>query len=258
MLTATDTSRTAAARSTPMRLICFSFSQFVLGFLLARKRCYGIRLCEMTLGLTRWFSSPNHLRQHHVVAERDPAQEKRHGRYDESHHRSPLMLVKPRRHEKPNLVQHHRHRNHDADVKAQADVEADGCCGTRIVEPVLQVVRAQGRKDRLDNKVDGMVGNEEADHHPNANCGDGGNQALAKLDQMLEKRHAPAGVVFGVRRKRGVRLGTCRHRSLSRNWTLSRARCRSDGLRSNQYWLIQNRLNADPASTQPARFAPSS
>ena len=51
--------------------------------------------------------------------------------------------------------------------------------------------------------------------HPRANAQQRTDEALAQFDQMLEKRHTPSGV-FGARLRRiGVRLGGCRHRSLS-------------------------------------------
>src|SRR5271163_1464361 len=62
-----------------------------------------------------------------------------------------------------------------------------------------------------------MFGDQQPDPRAQRNRRSGINQAFAQIEQVLEKRHAPAGVFFGGRRNGGIRLGGCGHHSLSRD-----------------------------------------
>ena len=81
------------------------------------------------------------VRQHDEVAKRDSAQKQKHRRNDEARHRVALVLVKSRRDEQPNLIEHPRHREHDSQVQPQVNDQADVAGGAGVVKLVVEVMR---------------------------------------------------------------------------------------------------------------------
>ena len=121
------------------------------------------------------------------------------------------MLVQTRRNEQPDLIEHPRHRQHDAEINAEIDYQADVAGRARVVELVVEMIRAQSGLHRRHDEVDEALRNEQTDDHSGADADQRGDDPLAQFDQMVEKRHLRAGFFFGCLQRRALRLGGFRH-----------------------------------------------
>ena len=164
-----------------------------------------------------------HLRQQNEIRERDAAQKQKHGRNDEPGRRPPLVLVKPRRDKQPHLIKHPRHRQHNAQVDAQIDDQADVAGGAGVIELVVQMIGAQRRlasaptmkpMKRLETSRPTMIP---------APTPISAATIRLRSSTRWSKNDIAAGVFFGCLSARALRLGGFRHRSVSRGGAPNRS-----------------------------------
>ena len=113
------------------------------------------------------------------------------------------MLVKPGRDEQPHLIQHKRHRQHDAQIQADIDYQRDVTGRAGEIQLVVKMRRAQRVLHRLHQDHDEMLRRPAGPMTRAYRDRNGGiDQPFAQIEEVLEKRHASASVVFGGRQKR--------------------------------------------------------
>src|ERR1700722_3409644 len=109
-----------------------------------------------------------------------------------------------------------------------------------------------------------MFGDQQPNSRADRDRRGGINQAFAQIEQVLEKRHSPAGVFFGGRRDSGLRLDGLDHRSLSQDLFQPRerqqqqfARIAHSGLSSEFRIAVASvRPNLAPQKNSAARSRP--
>ncbi len=104
------------------------------------------------------------------------------------------MLVKRRGHEEPDLVQHHRRRQHDADVDAEGDDQIKIAGGMRVNQFRIKVRVRKRLEHRARNEFDNVLRDVNADKRADANCNQRIDDARAQLNEVLEEGHLPAGL----------------------------------------------------------------
>ena len=105
------------------------------------------------------------------------------------------MLVEARRHENPDLGGEDREGQTGRPEEGDLDLGKEHLGQVGIDEMPVCFLQEDGGQ-RLGQEVEDVLGKEEADAERNDKAGEGIEQALAQLDQMVEQRHLL--VVFGA------------------------------------------------------------
>jgi len=120
------------------------------------------------------------------------------------------VLIKRGSNELPDLKEHPRRGEHNSDVNAAGDEEGHVPSGVRVDELRVEMSIGQSFHHRLDHQVDEMRRDDPANGGADDNGSEGVDDALAQLNQVLEKRHLSAGLFLGCC-ERGVRLAAVGH-----------------------------------------------
>src|ERR1039458_2643354 len=181
------------------------------------------------------------------------------------------MLIKPRRNEQPNLVQDPGHSDHEAEINAEVYDQADVSGWIGVIELVVKMVGAQRLLHRLDDEVDEVFRDHEAEDHSDADRSHGADQAFAQLDKVVEKRHRRAGFFGGHFAGGALRRSGGHHRSLVRIFfrtgkartcsvrsgavILARTQCPSDTDRAQYPWISCLAISCPDRQAIPERAA---
>src|ERR1017187_9397307 len=88
------------------------------------------------------------------------------------------MLIEPRRNEQPNLVQDPGHGDHETEIDAEVDDQADVSGWICVIKLVVKMIGAQCLLHRLDDEVDEVFRDHEAEDHSDADGSHGTDRRL--------------------------------------------------------------------------------